>query len=649
MDFPLKQLGTSLGLLLSNWQAGGGKATIAEMTGALDIPRDEKGFLYVGSVQISSLPPDALHDLLEFRNQHVAGLIREYCDLMGQYSFSKDTYDLLAFRQQIKYPQLDETIYDQEGKNRPYNKSWRAAMLSKYGLTNYGKNNLVYGQISYDSIAGAFLLPDYNFYAKHLETDKNSHRKAAPKNAGGLLEWKNYLLAQDEVITRFFFRSITSYVPLKAFDRHAYIVGASGSGKSELIKLILHSLIRSKFTQETSAVIIDPHGDLAEEIARFRECENNERIIYFDPENSKYHTPCLNIFSLPDDDEKTVDIVAANIADAFEEIIADASISAQMRALLIPCISVLLRRPNSSISDLQRFMVEDENWDLLELGKNSPNAGQAQFFRTKFETKTYAPTKASIYTRLQTLLNSTQFRRMLNPKATLDLEAELNKGKIVIFNLSKSAIGADVSGAMGRFIVAQIKNLGFRRQALAKSKRVPTYVFIDECQNFIGESIETTLTELRKYGVHMILANQVLGQNMSSQLEKIILANTAVKFAGKNGESTQQKMAKEMYADIEDLRSLTVGRFACKVDIPNRITHPFIFHAPTHLIGTRNAMRGETWLAQRKRSWKGYVANSELDTTPQSHEEAREDHLRVQRPDFVEEVSEGVKGPRFDF
>ena len=60
-------------------------------------------------------------------------------------------------------------------------------------------------------------------------------------------------------------------------------------------------------------------------------------------------------------------------------------------------------------------------------------------------------------------------------------------------------------------------------------------------------------------------------------------------------------------------------------------------------------MKGETWLHQRKRSWKGYVLNTELDAAPRSSQEAREDNLGVKRPDFVEEAPKDVKGPRFDF
>ena len=119
-----------------------------------------------------------------------------------------------------------------------------------------------------------------------------------------------------------------------------------------------------------------------------------------------------------------------------------------------------------------------------------------------------------------------------NTAATLNIEAELNAGKILVFSLSKANLGNEVSQVFGRLLIAQIKNLGFRRQHLPKAERRPTFVFVDECQNYVGERIETALTELRKYGIHMILANQVIGQNMGTQLTNILMSNTAVKITG---------------------------------------------------------------------------------------------------------------------
>jgi DNA helicase HerA-like ATPase len=649
-----EKLGSGLGLSLSNWES---KMSVSGLIkGNMHVAPEKSGFAHLGNIEGKELPPESLDLLVQSRNENLVYLLKEYEQIMGKFRWEDDEH-LAQFSNRLKVVPFEADTVTMRGKPsdfpsdklRSLEVSWGAYMGAKYGLSDLGKDNLVFGQFSNNSSAFSFLIPDFKSYRSIYGSATSRHSQKSPQTAGSISDWKDFVLGLGEAFNHFFFRSITAYIPFEAFKRHAYIVGGSGSGKSELIKLLVHSIIHTKSAQKFGSIVLDPHGDLVTEIARFKECENNERVIFFDPSKSQYEMPCIDIFYLPDEEEKTVDIIAGNIADAFEEIISDASISAQMRTLLIPCVSVLLRRGNSTISDLQRFMIEDENRDLIELGRNSPNAGHAQFFRTKFETKTYEATKSSIYTRLQQLLNSTQFRRLVNPKATINLEDELNNGKIVLVNLSKSEIGEDVSSAFGRLIISQIKNIGFRRQQQPKAKRTPTFVFVDECQNYIGESIEVTLTELRKFGIHMILANQVLGQGMSTQLEKIILANTAVKFSGSNAEHTLQKMAKEMRADVEELRGLTVGRFCAKVNIPQKATFPFVFKAPSHLVGNSHGMDAETWLSQKKRGWRGYVHNKELDAVYQAKPESvLSESFDTQTPDYVEDdTTNHLGGPKF--
>ena len=170
-----------------------------------------------------------------------------------------------------------------------------------------------------------------------------------------------------------------------------------------------------------------------------------------------------------------------------------------------------------------------------------------------------------------------------------------------------------ISSAFGRLVMAQVKSIGLRRESIPKRERPSNYIFIDERQNYISESIEKTLTELRKYGVHLILANQIIGQNMSAQLTKIILGNTGVKVTGKNGHATNTVMARELGINIEELNKLTTGRFCAHVK-QKQPTEPFIFSAPTHCLRFKNYMGEEAWKEQKEYGWQGYIENSVLDS-----------------------------------
>src|SRR5512147_392806 len=81
----------------------------------------------------------------------------------------------------------------------------------------------------------------------------------------------------------------------------------------------------------------------------------------------------------------------SSMVEAFEQILRNTALTLQMEALLIPSISVLLKRRGSTLLDLQRFMNDQRNGDLVRLGERSDNPAQRLFFRDRFYAKTFDP------------------------------------------------------------------------------------------------------------------------------------------------------------------------------------------------------------------------------------------------------------------
>lgn len=127
----------------------------------------------------------------------------------------------------------------------------------------------------------------------------------------------------------------------------------------------------------------------------------------------------------------------------------------------------------------------------------------------------------------------------------------------------------------------------------------------------------------------MVLANQVIGQNMSTQLTNMLLSNTAVKITGYNGEKSLAIIAKKMGAELSELKSLTTGRFCGKENVAGRVTQAFAFKAPGYLIGNKQGLKRDAWLVRIKQGWPGYIPNDRLDqvmtkTAPESPSESLE-------------------------
>jgi type IV secretory pathway TraG/TraD family ATPase VirD4 len=431
----------------------------------------------------------------------------------------------------------------------------------------------------------------------HLELgkyhQKQQYRRSIYKNfrndANGYIQFfKTSLSARD---TAFFSRPHSFTLSETARQRHSYITGQTGSGKTELLKTLIHHYLHP--STNTALILIDPHGDIAEQVAQFKENVSNGRLVYIDPFLSPDHSPVLNPFQLPykQTPPAIIDLITEELYLVFRDIL-KSSFTPQMETLLRPCITTLLLMGDKDINDLQRFMHDDQNQYYLNFSlKNLYNPAQVDFLKNDFYKEVYNPTKQAIKTKLQSLLNSYTFRNLLTGKQTFNLDQLCKQNKLIVFNLSAGKIGNDTSNVIGRFILAQIKSMAFQRADQPESLRTPTHVFIDECQRYISPTIETLLAEARKYKVYLTLANQYYGQNMGTETRNAITNNTAIKIAGRNGDKNATIHHKETGADIEELKSLKIGEFHIKEDTNISVK----IKANANLLNHKNAMTPPQW------------------------------------------------------
>lgn len=345
---------------------------------------------------------------------------------------------------------------------------------------------------------------------------------------------------------------------------HSYILGMSGSGKSTLIKNIIYNFqLESQKKQDKTILLLEPHGDLSIETIRF--CLNRgkykKRLVYLDPFisdtairlfdkdifNGKNYSFTINPFQTPATfNQKDISYLTQELATAFFDIL-ESETTTQMQSILLACIEVLLRKDNTSISDLKLMMDDAHNENLVEWGKSSPNVEVARLMERLNSDNRLNTTKSAIYYRIQRLIGDSTFRELLVGKSTIDVEQIINSGKVVVCNFSKSKLGADGASAFGKLFIALLQGLVMKRQDYPMDKRVETYFFIDEFQNFTTTSTTSTiLSEARKYKLYLTLANQTIQQGMERSTKRAILSNTSLKFSGDNEPDSLEAMAKSM-------------------------------------------------------------------------------------------------------
>jgi len=357
-------------------------------------------------------------------------------------------------------------------------------------------------------------------------------------------------------------KNLALRIPEPELRKHTYITGRTGSGKTELLKSILYD----KIAQNRSAIVVlDPNGDFCKDIATFRHLHEQERLVYIDPVVFPDATPVLNPFDIADTSIEGIDISAQTLTQSIRESVKEGRLSNQMEVLLYPVIATLLQKGDADMKELQRFMDATSSDYLYKLGLQSKFTNHRDFFRTQFDTSTYEATKASIKTRIQSLLNSYIFSRLIEGKSSFDLESLIEQRKVIVFNLAKGKMGTDASAAYGRLILSTLQAIAYRRVNKDPEKRVTTYIAIDEFQNYITPSIESILTEARKYGLHLMFASQVSGQNMDMNMRRIALSCTNIKIVGANSRTAHEEIAGEIGIHANDLQTLGVGEFICKI------------------------------------------------------------------------------------
>ncbi|PRM91248.1 hypothetical protein CJ672_10270 [Arcobacter cryaerophilus gv. occultus] len=369
--------------------------------------------------------------------------------------------------------------------------------------------------------------------------------------------------------------------------KHSYISGQSGSGKTEIMKTLCLSDYKKN---DSSIIIVEPHGDLSIQIAK--NIEDKNRLVYIDVILNNEKTPTINPFDIEDKNESNIKQTAKMILSILKDINDDDKFSGAMSDVLENCIPVLLRKGNSSFIELYRFMNDKRNKDLIELGKKSINDLESEYFEDKFCDSSLSTTKEAVARRLRKLINDELFSNLMNGKSTINLEQLMNtKGKIIIFRILKSNMLHSYK-FYARFIIGIIQIFALKRANLEEKDRVHTHLYIDEFHNFITPSIEEILTESRKYKLFLTLAHQSVSQLKDSGLEDIILSNTNVKIIGRNSNKTLDALNKNLNEKLINVENLNVGEFYIKSGNTPLIK---IINSDEH-IGDINSINNDRWL-----------------------------------------------------
>ncbi|EKD66707.1 MAG: hypothetical protein ACD_49C00021G0022 [uncultured bacterium (gcode 4)] len=330
-----------------------------------------------------------------------------------------------------------------------------------------------------------------------------------------LLLWENY------------YRGIRTEIRLKNEDRfrHFYVIGQTWTGKSSILQV----MARQDLQNGKWIAVVDPHGDLAEDLLPFVPRNRADDVIYFNPADTA-RPLWINLLEANSEDEKQA--VAQDSMNIMLKLFWNEIFWPRIQDYFRNWVLTLMDYPGGwALTDLVRLFTDDDFQKERTRTLKNPivkswwNYTFAKMWeREKWEMIPFWAAKFGWF------ITNTMMRNIIGQvKSSFDVYDIMQNNKILFVNLSKWVLGDINSTLLWLVIVSKIQIAAMRRQLIAKEERNDFFLYIDEFQNYITDSIESILSEARKYRLGLIVAHQYLGQLQKS--DALTKSNTNLKDA----------------------------------------------------------------------------------------------------------------------
>lgn len=373
---------------------------------------------------------------------------------------------------------------------------------------------------------------------------------------------------------------------IKDADRlgHIYVIGKTGTGKSTL----LLNMAVSDIEKGKGLCIIDPHGDIAENLLHYIPKERIQDVIYFNPKDYAYPVGFNPLKAVHPDYHH---LVASGLVSTFKKIWMD-SWGPRLEYILRFSILTLLEYPDATLLDIQPLLT-----DILFRNKvlsYVTNQHTLAFWKNEFDK--YSPALRAeaitpILNKTGVFLTSIPLRNTVGQKInSFRMQEVLDKGKILIANLSKGELGEDASSILGSILVTSVQLAALFRSTQREQERKSFYLYVDEMHSFISLSFADILAEARKYKLSLLLTHQYIEQ-LHEKVRSAVFGNVGTIISFRIGAEDAAHLAKEFHPEFDEGDFVNLPRYSMylKLMIDGATSRPFsAFSLPPQLPKTSN-------------------------------------------------------------
>ncbi len=424
--------------------------------------------------------------------------------------------------------------------------------------------------LSSDELATLFHFPNKTIETPHVQWLK---AKTAPVPAevpqtdggdGGTYIGKGYYRGVKRPI----------YIGFEDRRRHVYIIGKTGTGKS----VLLQDMAIQDIKDGHGVCVIDPHGDLIDEIVKFIPPDRAEDVIYFDPSDTE-RPMGLNLLEAKTEDQKHfITTAIINLMYKLYDPQRTGIIGPRFEHAVRNAMLTVMYEPGATFVEVMRILQDPKYVQEILPKVEDPivrrywtdQIAQTSDFH-KSEVLDYIVSKFGRF-----VTNKTMRNIIGQSKSAFDFRQVMDEGKILLINLSKGKLGEENSSFLGLVLIPKILVAAMSRQEIPEEHRRDFFLYVDEFQNFATPDFATILSEARKYHLNLTVANQFIGQ-MEEEVKNAVFGNVGSLITFRVGVTDASYLQREYQPVFSESDLINIERFHTyvKTIVDNEPVPPF--------------------------------------------------------------------------
>jgi hypothetical protein len=373
-----------------------------------------------------------------------------------------------------------------------------------------------------------------------------------------------------------YYRGVKRPVYISPSDRmrHTYIIGKTGVGKSELLK----EMIKQDIKEGYGVCVMDPHGDLVDDVIKYIPPNRAEDVIYFDPSDTE-RPMGLNLLEAKTEDQKHfITTAIINLMYKLYDPQRTGIIGPRFEHAVRNAMLTVMYEPGATFVEVMRVLQDPKYVQELLPKVEDPivrrywtdQIAQTSDFH-KSEVLDYIVSKFGRF-----VTNKTMRNIIGQSKSAFDFRHVMDEGKILLINLSKGKLGEENSSFLGLVLIPKILMSAMSRQEIPEDDRRDFYLYVDEFQNFATPDFAIILSEARKYHLALTVANQFIGQ-MEEEVKNAVFGNVGTLISFRLGVTDASYIQREFQPIFTESDLINIERFHAymKTIVRNEPVAPF--------------------------------------------------------------------------